>query len=340
MNAALRFYSLISRTVTSIKNVLHGWGWIKPRRAPLPVISVGNITLGGTGKTPLAIELLDHLLRAGFRPALVTRGYRGLWEKRGGVLSDGRALLAGWREGGDEPFLAAKRLPRAGVFCGRRRIVSCRRAAAMGFDAAVLDDGFQHRALRRDLDIVLHDPESRGARREPLSALKRADIILHPRSASEDAVGLLRREAPGALIRAFSVVPRSCLKVSGAAPDGEESVPLERLRGARGLAFCGLAGPGRFFATVERLGLVLAETIVFPDHHDYPERSWMRIRERCSRLRPDVVLTTEKDAVKLAGRPGVPGDVPLFALRIGLELDADVLDAVAAAPRRAPGGGT
>jgi len=337
MRAAFCLYSSFSRLVTGLKNTLYDRGWLRPRRAPLPVVSVGNITLGGTGKTPAAMAILSRLIDEGFRPALVTRGYRGKWENRGGVLSDGKTLFGDWKDGGDEPFLVARRLPRAGVFVGRHRFTSCLKAAALGFNVAVLDDGFQHRRLRRDLDIVLYDPGNKGAFREPPSALKRADIILFPEGAREQAEFLLGRSAPRPLARAFSVVPLSFRKMNGFSGEDDPGIPPERFRGAGALAFCGLAGPGRFFRMLDELGLRLLAKRAFPDHHDYPNRSWDQIRERCRVLKPEIVVTTEKDAVKLVGRPGVPGDVPLFTLRIGLKFEEGFFDSLLERLLRAAG---
>src|SRR4030042_2871316 len=102
MNAAIALFSHIDRLVTRARNVLYDLGWIKPRRAPLLVLSVGSLALGGMGKTPLVMEILNHIISRGLRPALVTRGYRGTWEKRGGMLSDGRRVYGDWRQGGGE----------------------------------------------------------------------------------------------------------------------------------------------------------------------------------------------------------------------------------------------
>ena len=178
MKFLLTVYAAFSRPVCRIKRRLYKSGVLRAERAPLTVLSVGNLALGGSEKTPLVLELLDFLRRNGRRPALVTRGYKGAWERSGGVLSDGRTIAGTWREAGDEPFLAALRFPDAGVYVGKNRAASCRLAFDAGFDIAVLDDGFQHLRLRRDLDIVLHDPAARTPLREGSAALSAADIVL------------------------------------------------------------------------------------------------------------------------------------------------------------------
>jgi hypothetical protein len=125
-------YSLISRAVCRLKAGLVRVRILKRRTPPLPVISVGNLTCGGSVKTPLAMELIGFLESLGFKPALVSRGYKSRWERRGGILSDGRTLSGGWKEAGDEPVLIATRFPRAGVFVGRHRLASCLKARDLG----------------------------------------------------------------------------------------------------------------------------------------------------------------------------------------------------------------
>ena len=133
MQPVIHFFSLLHRLGCRIRNALYDKGLLAPADAPLPVVSVGNISFGGSEKTPLAQEILRHLLDKGIKPALVTRGYRGRWERTGGVLSQGRGLLGDWREAGDEPFMVALNLPAAGVYVGRDRLASCRLAKADGF---------------------------------------------------------------------------------------------------------------------------------------------------------------------------------------------------------------
>ena len=171
-------FSLLHRSWCRAKNWLYSKMIVHPRRAPLPVISVGNIAFGGSGKTPLVIHLMSFLSKQGLKPAMVSRGYRGKWERSGGVLSDGKNLLGSWQESGDEAFMAALNIPQAGIFIGKDRARSCQMAKDQGFDIVVLDDGFQHRRLSRDVDIVLYDPEDRCFLREPVSSLERAGALL------------------------------------------------------------------------------------------------------------------------------------------------------------------
>jgi tetraacyldisaccharide 4'-kinase len=316
MKLALAVFSLFSRFFSRIKNSLYDRGVIKPRRAPIPVISAGNISLGGTGKTPLAMELLSRLVALGRRPALISRGYRGRWEKSGGVLSDGRAILGTWQDGGDEPYLIARSFPAVGVYVGRDRLTSCRRAAEAGFDIAVLDDGFQHRRLARDFDLVLYSPEERIALREPLSALRRSDILLvktgEEKVSSEER---LRRRWSGDVFT-YSVVT---LGISDLRTG--ERIPIETPAKMKLLAFCGIARPRRFARTLREAGLEVVRFLPFPDHHPYPPVSLQKIIRSGRSLGADALITTRKDAVKLAGRVAEWGETPVYVLEIGLIIE-------------------
>lgn len=316
MKVALTVFSLLSQSGSSIKNALYDRGLIKPRRAPIPVISVGNISLGGTEKTPLAMELLARLSALGRRPALVSRGYKGRWEKTGGILSDGRSILGTWQDGGDEPYLIARTHPAAGVYVGKDRLASCRRAATAGFDIVVLDDGFQHRRLARDVDIVLHSLKGKTGLRESLSALCRADIVLI-KSGDEGSRGIewLRHRANSRLFT-YSVVARAVTDIRTG-----ERVPAEKIAKTRFLAFCGIARPSRFLETLRQAGLQTVSLLPFPDHHPYPSASLKKINRAGRSRGATALITTAKDAVKLAGRVDECGEIPVYTLEIGLALE-------------------
>lgn len=328
MRPLLLLYSAGSRLVCSIRRARLGSGGNRVFRAPIPVISVGNISLGGSGKSPLAMELLRFLVEAGRRPALISRGYRGAWEKTGGVVSDGRSLLANAAQAGDEPIQAALNVPRAGVFVGRDRLESCRRAAAAGFDAAVLDDGFQHFRLARDLDIVLVGARDGAVLREGPSALRAADIVLHAGPAPRIPA---RPDGSVPLLFPYRTVSRGIVSFGsqdspGAAPPG----PF--------LAFCGIARPERFFALLESAGLRPAVRLRFPDHHAYPERSLARIAAAARAVSCRSLVTTEKDAVKLRERIAAAAGLPAYFLKLGMELPDAFFDAVRSRMSRAEAG--
>jgi len=316
MNPLIVPASLFIRAGSRVKNFLYDREILKPQRPPLPVISVGNISFGGTGKTPLAMELLAWIRKQGFRPALVTRGYRGAWEKSGGVLSDGRSLLGTWKEAGDEPYLAALANPEAGVFIGRNRIASCRTAGEMGFNIAVLDDGFQHRRLGRSIDIVLFDPGDLTALRETRASLDRSDILLiKDKSRFPDNIKKILN--PRHCVFEYRVTPRGYRKA-----DAEGELPPDAMRGKKVLAFCGIAGPERFFRLLEELGAELVRQMPFPDHYSFPARALKKIEGKFLESGAAAAVTTEKDAVKLAAGPWPHDRMPLYVLRIGVDVEA------------------
>ncbi len=317
MQPVIYVFSLLHRLGCRIRNALYDKGLLVPADAPLPVVSVGNISFGGSEKTPLAQELLSHLLEKGIKPALVTRGYRGRWERTGGVLSQGRGLLGDWRDSGDEPFMVALNLPAAGVYVGKDRLASCRLAKADGFQVAVLDDGFQHRKLRRDLDIVLFDPEERVRLRESVSSLERADAVFLKRSPVTPSPAGLARRFPDKRLFSYTVFAQGLHSVAT-----REPVSLKAWAGKRILAFCGIARPERFAALLNREGIHPQETLTFPDHHRYSTSSITRIRELLEKSGAVAAITTEKDAVKLGTIPACR-DLPLYYLKIALEVEPE-----------------
>lgn len=320
MDTLLRAYSPFSRLVCRARSARIEKGSARQLKSPIPVVSVGNLTVGGSEKTPFVIELLRLALDLGRKPALVTRGYKGAWEERGGVLSDGRTTLAGWREAGDEPAMIARRIPRAGIFVGRHRYLSCLRAKEAGFDLAVLDDGFQHYNLARDLDIVLHDAVSPGPLREGFSALGRADVLLWKKGGSGDRLARIRKRFPKLPVFEYVVRSAGLRRL-----DSDAALPLDSLRGKRVCSVSGIARPGRFAASILEIGAVPVAALEFPDHHPYPGPSLERLAAVVASSGAEAAVTTEKDAVKLAGRLPAPLAARFFVLEIGLILPPDLL---------------
>jgi len=310
-------FSIAHQVGCWINNFLYDLRLRKSYKAPLPVISVGNIAFGGSEKTPLVMNLLSFCLKNGIRPALVTRGYKGKWEKTGGTLSDGRQIWASWKEAGDEPFMVCQRFPHVGIYVGRNRIVSCEKASRERFDVAILDDGFQHRRLQRDLNIVLCTPGKKTALREFFSSLKRADIIL----VKQNGDGPTKRKIKGnfslAKVFTYTVKNQGFYSSKDKGPH-----PVELLEQKRLLVLSGIARPKRFLSLLEKEGLVPASVLQFPDHHSYPPSSIKKISREIQKIAADAVLTTEKDYFKLK-KLQKEQNIPVFYNRIELEIEKE-----------------
>jgi len=291
------------------------------RRLPVPVVSVGNLVVGGSGKTPVTAHVARLLLDRGERPVILSRGY-GRREVQDGVVvvSDGRSVLERVERAGDEPFMLAEALPEIPVLvCDDRYLAGQLAWRKLGATVAVLDDGFQHLRLARDVNLLLVSPDDlrdavlpAGRLREPLSAAKAADAVLVPLSATESDAGsggeagqVAARTVAARLgvPRAFSL--RMTARELRAA--GTDTVPPGH--DDRIVAVCGIARPERFLATLEHQGWRVADSIVFKDHHWFSPADLQRIDQAVTAVHATAVLTTGKDAVRLtavAATPRVP----------------------------------
>ncbi|MEW6349590.1 MAG: tetraacyldisaccharide 4'-kinase [Thermodesulfobacteriota bacterium] len=282
--------------VQKSRELAYRGGIFKGSRAPVPVLSVGNILMGGSGKTPFAIFLARAAMRLGARPAIVSRGYKGTSRAPFLVVGDGRSPhpLVSPAVAGDEPWLMAWKLPDVPVLVGRKRIhPSTVAAEQFGCDLVILDDGFQHLELHRDLDIVLVDGSEdrmfpRGRLREPISALKRADLVCF-RGPGEIPGWRSLTAKP---VFRYRVVPTG-LRVGGEAA----SIQHPDIYASREVVLVsGIANPDRFRKTAETLQWHVKDHLIFPDHHAFSESDLALIREDS----PDTPkVFTEKDWVKL-----------------------------------------
>jgi tetraacyldisaccharide 4'-kinase len=321
MKHVLRFLSLFYQAGCQIKNALYRIKLLHPKKAPLTVLSVGNITFGGSEKTPLVATLVAALLQNGFKLAVVTRGYKGRWERSGGVLSDGKSRSGTWIDSGDEPFMLSIMYPEIGVFVGRDRFQSCSKAHNMGFEIVILDDGFQHRRLYRDIDIVLHDPLANLPQREPRSSIKRTDILLVKKgSDTQTAQGHLF-ELKGVDTFFYSVSHEGFYSL-----DRLEEPPSS-FKEKRVLAFCGIARPERFQSLLEQAGIKPIYFHTFPDHFPYPDESIKKIKNLFHAHNADVCVVTEKDAVKIKENSSLQ-DIPTYFLKIGLQTDEALYETI------------
>jgi tetraacyldisaccharide 4'-kinase len=315
MKFLLFLLSLLNCSGSQVKNWLYKKRILTPSKAPLPVISVGSIAFGGAGKTPLAISLIAYLVKQGFKPAFISRGYKGRWEKSGGILSDGKKIFAHWQDSGDEPFMVAQNIPEAGVFIGKNRLLSCQKAKSLGFELAVLDDGFQHRRLYRDLDIVLYTPAVKTAGREPVSSLKRADILLLGKKVGPQSKKRITERSPRAAVFEYSVKNKGLFRLAGKQGQADEKLKEKKI-----LAFCGIARPERFLSTLHEAGIKPSFFFKFPDHHPYPKSSLKKIMDKYQQIKAEAIITTEKDALKICDNESLE-KIPAYYLKIDLEVE-------------------
>ncbi|HEY9684395.1 MAG TPA: tetraacyldisaccharide 4'-kinase [Oculatellaceae cyanobacterium] len=299
-----------------VRVMAYATGIIPRYKAPVPVLSLGNLTLGGTGKTPIAIDLARKLVMAGFRPAVLSRGYKRKSKDDYVVVSDGSTILASCEDSGDEPFLIASSVKGAVVIVGASRVqtaeVACNELAC---NVIVLDDAFQHLKIKRDADIVLWDYNDdieqqsllpAGRLREPLAALNRASSVVITKVPQVPDPGRLERfsrvihqynrTATIGLVRfnANKVVTFDDSHVISTLANSDDICSLP----ARALAFCGLARPEPFYAELQRLNVEIVDRVSFGDHHWYSESDVSRLNERASRHNAAGFITTEKDIVK------------------------------------------
>ncbi len=327
--ASLAPAALLFAAGTRFRNAAYDRRWLASRAVKVPVISVGNLTVGGAGKTPVVLAVSERLAALGHRVAIVNRGYGG---RRAGkspiVVSDGSGSSAPPAEAGDEAILLARRLPSAIVVAGADRHAASQLAISIGASVIVLDDGMQHRRLHRDLEILVVDasdplgnglPLPVGPLREGISAIERAHLIWFSRvdevpSYPLRAAAALRRieESAGLPVVRGIYEPSLLLDAGGDALDEASS-----LRGRAVVAVCGVARPSSFLFSLSSLGARIVETHVFPDHHPFDERDLERVFAD-ARESNALVLTTEKDAARLP--PSCHGDVRV------LRVEARVMD--------------
>ncbi len=283
-------------------------GWLRPARAAVPVISIGNLVAGGTGKTPMVAFAARLLREVGLRPAVVSRGYLGRRPIDPLIVSAGSGPEPGATAAlaGDEPIMLARLLTGIPVVVARRRAEGASLAVSrLGARCIVLDDGFQHLALHRDLDVVLLDRRRpfdtgrllpAGLLREAPVALRRSDAIVltgegEVSAASRSRLASLAR--PGTPFFDFGLEPTLILGADGA------SRPARAAAGLRAVAFAGIARPERLRATLESLGVTVVSFLPFPDHHVFAPAGVRRILEAARRHPHDLLITTEKDLARI-----------------------------------------
>lgn len=289
---------MLFASLVELRNYLFDSGFIKKYYPKFPTISIGNISLGGTGKTPFVIHLSHLLLDQGYKPIILSRGYKG---KHQGItiIRDSDKILCNVEQAGDELYLVAKRVQSPVVACKKKfKAIPIINKNLVG-DVLVIDDGFQHRKIKRDLDIVLIDSETvkkpfvypKGYLREPLKNLNRADIIalaeyVPPYSIDKELL------SSKTIIRYKKVVKHLIDLLF-------QPVELQRIADKRVMLISGLANNTQFYNSVANLGIDICKHFQFKDHYIYSERDIRRILKYASSMNIDTIITTEKDFYKL-----------------------------------------
>ena len=342
-------FSWLYGTGVWIRNRLYALGIFRVRTLPCPIISVGNIIAGGTGKTPAVIAIAKHLQNADVRVAILLRGYKRHAREKITVVSDGKKVCVSPRESGDEAYMMARHLSNIPIIVGRQRYLAGQVALErFNVDVLLLDDAYQHRQLARDLDILtvpathpFGKPERllpAGTLREPPTALRRTEIILLTHANAPDtsiyAKKAMERFAPNALVlesihqptHLYSLVPK----------DSGKSMGIAELKGKRLLGVCGIGNPETFVATLTRCFPESVELLAFPDHHVYTEVDTQQILAAFRAAKADLIVTTQKDEHKLVNLME-DQELPIVVLEVTLvitEEDERLTDVLLAKIRR------
>ena len=332
----------VYRVVIQSRLFLYSKGIFRHHTLGCQVISVGNLTVGGTGKTPVVEVFARELQQEGRKVAVLSRGYKKveppalqkmmdrllLREQRRPprVVSDGKTLLLDSAMSGDEPYMLASNLPEVCVVVDRDRVKSGRYAInKLGCDTLILDDGFQYQALKHRLEIVLVDRTNpfgnervlpRGILREPVKNIRRADFIFITKSdgtGADDLKRRLRTYNSKAEIIECQHCARHLQNVYSA-----ERKELDSLKGLKVMSFCGIAAPGGFEGELERRGATILQRRRFADHHRYTQQEIIDAINLSRELEADAIVTTEKDAVRFPRLDRC--DVPLYFLRVDIEI--------------------
>ena len=308
------------RLAVAARNAAFDLGLLPSYAAGVPVVSVGNLTTGGTGKTPFVAETVARLAELGRQPAILSRGYRAL---------EGAA--------NDEKLVLDRLCPGVPHVQQPDRVAGARLAVEGGANVLVLDDGFQHRRLRRNLDLVLVDALNpfgygrllpRGLLREPLTAIRRASAVVITRAdqvsdAEIEQIEKTLKHAAGPKKAAALPVIHVAYPPAELLGTGGEREPIDRLRGRRVVAFCGIGNPAGFAATLAAAGATLAAEperalLAFPDHHHYTPADMQRVNALADELGAELIVTTLKDLVKLTD--GITPGFPVRAVGIGAQV--------------------
>lgn len=338
---SIEFFLLIASAFygvsVCIRNALYRLKIFKQKRLQCKVVSIGNITVGGTGKTPMTIYLAGKLTGLGHNVVVISRGYRGSAERKGGIVSNGREILMGPDSSGDEPFMMAARLNNIPVVIGQNRY-NAGLLAIKYFNPEVilLDDAFQHIKLFRDVDLLLLDSERPfgnfnlipgGILREPAASIKRADAFILTRSSSDNekilniisAVSNIQPVFEACNTFYFFKVKKGGVLNPAVVFQNEPSEDFSSVSGKKVVAFSGIAGNDNFRKTLSELKCDLLEFFDFQDHHRYTAGDIERISKSTRDKMAELVMTTEKDFARMNGKFDFPADIIVVGVKMCLK---------------------
>lgn len=334
----LRSMSYLYEFGVCCKWFMYEAGFMRREKLNCCVISIGNITVGGTGKTPTAQKMAAIVKAMGYKVVILNRGYRSHWDKELGVVSDGNKIFMTAYEAGDEAYLMAKTLPGIPVIIGKNRAVTGRYAVEkMQAEIIIMDDGYQHWQLERDLDVVLVDTLNmfgngcvlpRGTLREPLKNLARGDLFLLTKTDQSSKLNRLQLRNTIAQYNDKAPIvesihhPKNFVEIADWYKGISENIrELEELRGKNVMVFSAIGNPASFEQTLSSIGLNILESVRYPDHHDYGMLEMQYINERASSLKAVAMIATAKDAVKIPTEFIYSArEIPLYILNMDIQI--------------------
>lgn len=329
--------SLLYSGLVRMRRILYRKGVLPSYELPCAVVSVGNLAVGGTGKTPMVIHLAGLIKDSGYRVAIISRGYKGLAQTKGAIVSNGCSILCDARQSGDEPYLMASLLPDIPVVVGKNRYESGQTSVdEFKPHVILLDDAFQHLQLKRDLNLLLLDAQMpfgnsfvlpRGKLREPVSALSEADAVVLTRSAKN--VDKLPKEVEKTVKQPlFRSMHKSMIRgmVASQMPLpalNRLSGSMQSLREKKVFVFAGLANNRAFFNGIGHLGARIKGVMGFEDHHDYSRDDIRRIVKDADEAGADLLVTTDKDYVRIPKNLNLPMDLIVMGVELYFDEDSE-----------------
>ena len=340
----LYLISLIYKGLVNLRLLGYQLGFSGKERLNCFVISLGNITVGGTGKTPTAQRLAKEIRDMGYRVVILNRGYRAKFYGEVGIVSDGKNLNMDATEAGDEAYMLAKHLPNVPVLIGARRAVTGQYAIEnFGAQVVILDDGYQHWQVIRDLDILLIDAVSvfgnghllpRGTLRESISHISRASVCLltkvdQAQEGSRDLIcKTVRKYNSGALLVESIHEPRCLIPLAEWSTDlAGEGISVKTIKGQKVMAVSAIGNPASFERTLRDLGAEIVSSLRYPDHHDYTVPEMEDILRQADSFAAEMIIVTEKDAVKIPDEVAKENwRIPIYVISVEVKFQSGADD--------------